>query len=55
MKIRYSKFTHIRRGDTMGNFLLCSIKRAKKPYPIPELGIGIYSAEELCYYMNHYL
>lgn len=39
----------------MGNFLLCSIKRAKKPYPIPELGIGIYSAEELCYYMNHYL
>lgn len=39
----------------MGNFLLCSIKRAKKPYPIPTLGIGLYSAEELCYFMNHYL
>jgi len=39
----------------MGNFLLCSIKRADKPYPLPALGIGIYSAEELCYYMNHYL
>lgn len=39
----------------MGNFLLCNIKRAKTPYPIPALGIGIYSAEELCYFMNHYL
>lgn len=39
----------------MGNFLLCSIKRAQKPYPVPALGIGLYSAEELCYYMNHYL
>ena len=39
----------------MGNFLLCSIKRAQKPYPVSALGIGLYSAEELCYYMNHYL
>lgn len=39
----------------MGNFLLCNIKRAATPYPIPALGIGIYSAEELCYFMNHYL
>lgn len=39
----------------MGNFLLCNIKRAKTPYPIPALGIGIHSAEELCYFMNYYL
>ena len=39
----------------MGNFLLCNIKCAKTPYPVPALGIGIHSAEELCYFMNHYL
>ena len=39
----------------MSGLLLCREKRAKHPYPVPELGISLYSPEELCYYIYHYL
>lgn len=39
----------------MSGLLLCRDGKAKKPYPVPELGISLYSAEELCYYIYHYV
>lgn len=34
-------------------FLLCTGKSAEKPYKIPYTDTGIYSLEELCYYLYH--
>lgn len=38
----------------MGQYLLCQ-KTAQMPYEIEEMGLHIYSAEELCYYIYHNL
>lgn len=38
----------------MGQYLLCQ-KMAQMPYEIEEMGLHIYSAEELCYYIYHNL
>lgn len=38
----------------MGQYLLCQ-KTAQVPYEIEEMGLHIYSAEELCYYVYHNL
>lgn len=37
----------------MGTYLLCSSPLAKHPLKTRELGIDLYSAEELCYYIYH--
>lgn len=38
----------------MGQYLLCH-KMAEVPYEMEEMGLHIYSAEELCYYIFHNL
>lgn len=38
----------------MGQYLLCQ-KMARMPFEIEEMGLHIYSAEELCYYIYHNL
>lgn len=38
----------------MGQYLLCQ-KMAQMPYEMEEMGLHIYSAEELCYYIYHNL
>ena len=37
----------------MGNLILCQAKPAERPYYVAELGIHLYSAEELCYFIYH--
>ncbi len=39
----------------MGGSIILSTKRTKTPYYVDELGLSIYTIEELCYYMYHYL
>lgn len=39
----------------MGNLILCRSERAKNPYYVEELGIRLYSGEELSYYIYHNL
>lgn len=39
----------------MSQVILCTTRRARKPYFITHVGLNIYSAEELCYYMEHNL
>lgn len=34
---------------------LCEIRRARHPFFIESIGINIYSAEELCYYLQQYV
>lgn len=34
-------------------YILCKVKRADVPYYIENVGLNIYSIEELCYYMVH--
>ena len=38
----------------MGRYLLCETK-TRKPYVIRELGLRLYSPEELCYYIDQNL
>lgn len=37
----------------MGGLILCTASLAKNPYYVKDLGIHLYSAEELCYYIYH--
>ncbi len=37
----------------MGSYILCRVKRTEKPFYIENIGINIYSIEELCYYLYH--
>lgn len=37
----------------MGGLILCTAGLAKNPYYVKDLGIHLYSAEELCYYIYH--
>lgn len=37
----------------MGSNYLCTTPRARHPFHIENVGINIYSAEELCYYLSH--
>ena len=39
----------------MGSLILCRSAVAKHPYYVPELGIRIYSGEELSYFIYHNL
>ncbi|RZT01041.1 ferredoxin [Cuneatibacter caecimuris] len=39
----------------MSGYLLCSSRLATHPYQVEGLGIRIYSAEELCYYIFHHV
>jgi len=39
----------------VGNLLLCPALRVSEPYYVEALGICLYSAEELSYYIYHYL
>lgn len=41
----------------MGELILCTYKRAERPFIIPDSGFKIYTLEELCYYLedNFYL
>lgn len=39
----------------MGNLILCKTKPAARPYYVPELGIHLYTAEELSYYIYNHL
>ncbi len=39
----------------MGKLILCSGARTSRPYVITQLGVRIYSMEELCYYLYHYV
>lgn len=39
----------------MGGSIILSTRRAKTPYYVEELGISIYTIEELCYFIYHYL
>lgn len=39
----------------MGQYILCTSELAKHPFCIRELGLGLYSGEELCYYISHNL
>ena len=39
----------------MGNLILCKAKPAERPYYVPELGIHLYTAEELSYYIYNNL
>ena len=39
----------------MGGSLILSSKRAQAPYYVDELGLSIYTIEELCYYIYNYL
>ena len=37
----------------MGSCILCRTKRAEKPFYIENIGVNIYSIEELCYFFHH--
>lgn len=39
----------------MGSNYLCTTQRARHPFFVESIGINIYSAEELCYYLYHYV
>lgn len=39
----------------MGKMILCSGQRTSRPYGFASSGIRIYSMEELCYYLYHYV
>lgn len=39
----------------MGQYILCTSELAKHPFTIRELGLRLYSGEELCYYIFHNL
>lgn len=39
----------------MSSYILCQLKKAKKPYYIQNICTNIYSLEELCYYLYHNL
>lgn len=39
----------------MGGSIILSTRRAKTPYYVDELGLSIYTIEELCYFIYHYL
>lgn len=39
----------------MGKLILCSGARTNRPYVFQTTGIHIYSIEELCWYLNHYV
>ncbi len=39
----------------MGKLILCSGERTTRPYRLPQLGISIYSMEELCYLLYHHV
>lgn len=39
----------------MGKIIICSARRAKEPYYFHDTGVLVYSIEELCYYISHYL
>lgn len=39
----------------MGNLILCKTRPAERPYYVPELGIHLYSGEELSYYIYNNL
>ncbi len=39
----------------MGKTILCSGVRTNRPYIFTQTGIGIYSMEELCYYLYHHV
>lgn len=40
------------KGDNMSGYCLCRTARARRPYYIENIGISIYSIEELCYYLS---
>ena len=37
----------------MSGYILCQVKRAKRPYYIENISTNIYSIEELCFYLYH--
>lgn len=39
----------------MGNFILCKSKTAKHPYFHEDIGVRLYTIEELCYYIETHL
>ncbi len=39
----------------MGSFILCHKKKARQPYYIARIHTGIYTLEELCYFLSHNL
>lgn len=39
----------------MGNLILCRSKAVERPYYVPELGIHLYTGEELSYFIYHNL
>lgn len=39
----------------MSGSIILSTRRAKTPYYVDELGLSIYTIEELCYFIYHYL
>lgn len=39
----------------MGKLILCSGERTKRPYVFTTTGVRIYSIEELCYFLYHYV
>ncbi len=39
----------------MSTVIFCQTKRAEQPFYINDTGLNLYSAEELCYYMEHNL
>ena len=36
----------------MSGYILCQTKKAENPYFIENIGLNIYSIEELCYYFS---
>lgn len=46
------RFTSEKEGQDMG-YDLCLLEQAKKPYYIENIRTGIYSLEELCFYLYH--
>ena len=39
----------------MSGLILCNDTKVKNPFPVAELGISLYSAEELAYYIYNYV
>lgn len=39
----------------MGSLILCHKKKAKQPYVITQIHCKIFTLEELCYYLNHFI